>query len=168
MFRKLTHISSAIFLLATVAVAQSPKSFKFVSINFPGASATQANGINNHNQIVGSFELGAGCNPTFLNCVDHGFRLISGKFTRFDVSGAVSTSIHGVNDLGDIVGSYRTKDNKTHGFLRLHTGKFTTLNFPDGRGTVAMAVNNALTVVGSASDGLHGFVWKNGKFTQWD
>ena len=153
-------------LLTGVAVSQidSP-TFRYATINVPGAASTEARGINNLGEIVGFFTVG---NPfcTFgANCAIHGFRLINGKFSRIDIPGALQTEVLGVNDFGDVAGAYFTSDNHLHGFLLHHTGLLQKINQSGTDFTSANGVNNSLTVVGN---GVTGFIWKNGTFTKLD
>jgi hypothetical protein len=153
--------------LAGTAVSQinSPK-FKYVSIDVPGASSTVAHGINNSGVIVGFYTTGA-ANCVFGStlCTFHGFKLANKKFTHINIPGATNTQVLGVNDPGDVVGVYITRDGHLHGFLLHHTGALQKINQPGTNFTSANGVNNALTVVGNGSTG---FIWKNGKFTTLD
>jgi uncharacterized membrane protein len=168
------------------ALAQTGASF--AAIDFPGAHATGARGVNIHGEIVGWFQIRTDCVPQdtgIPSCFDangnqqlftHGFTLLNGKFTRFDFPGASATAILGVNDLGDFVGTY-FKSNQIHGFLRLHTGVLKTLDIaPPGQGTngtatAPMGINKFGTVVGSqwsvfGNGPFGGFRWFNGHFTK--
>lgn len=173
-------------VFAGSAFAQTRASF--VAINFPGAHATGARGVNSHGEIVGWFQLRTDCVPEesgipFCNgafgsmqLASHGFIFLNGRFTRFDFPGASATAILGVNDLGDFVGTY-FKANQIHGFLRLHTGVLRTLDIaPPGMGTqgtatAPMGINKFGTVVGSqwsvfGEGPFGGFRWFNGHFTK--
>src|SRR5262245_39322126 len=81
--------------------------FAFTTIDVPGASLTDVNGINNSGQVVGSFTSGG---------VSHGFLLSAGVYTTLDVPGATSTAAWDINDSGQVAGSY-TADGTTHAFL---------------------------------------------------
>jgi uncharacterized membrane protein len=135
--------------------AQTP-SFKFAAINFPGATETSANGINNSGVIVGSYVLAGHT---------HGFKLSNGHFTTINIKGAQITTVSSINSNGDMAGTFVTNDLKSHGFL-IHRGIVTVLNFPgalNGSGTVANGINSSLTVVGTVDD-TFGFLWSAGKF----
>ena len=67
----------------------------FSSLNYPGASATSAQGINNGGQIVGWYT-GSSGNQGFL---DNG-----GTFSSINYPGAVDTYVFGINNSGLIVG----------------------------------------------------------------
>ena len=102
-------------LFLTVCVAAAAQSF--VPIDFPGASSTQAWGINAHGEIVGFY-----VNP---DTTVHGFSLKGGVFSSIDFPGASNTQANGVNAQGDVVGTY-AMSGVTHGFL-LTGGRFTTI-----------------------------------------
>src|SRR5262249_48685657 len=90
-------------------------------------------------------------------------------FINFDVPGAVgSTFAKGINDAGQIVGSYPF-DASGHGFLRSSDGSsFTTIDHPNasgtssggGFGTVATGINGSGQVVGYyfVGNSSHGFL----------
>src|SRR5690242_13271776 len=143
-------------LLSAVAPAQS---FKYAAINFPTATSTVANGINNSNVIVGSY---IKSNQTF------GFKFQNGHYTQIRVPNSTSTFANGINDLGDIVGTYSlpgtsSQPANSHGFL-LHAGVFKTIDCPGSQFSGAGGINKYGTIVGSCqtSKGQEGFVYKNG------
>jgi probable HAF family extracellular repeat protein len=142
----------AVFLLGSASFAQTGPTFKVVAINFPGASDTSANGINNFGTIVGWYTRAG---------VTHGFRLSNQHFTTIDFPGAVATEVHGISNLGDMVGKFETANGKTHGFL-LRQGVFRVLDFPGAHITSANGVNNALKIVGQVDNDA--FTWQNGAF----
>jgi probable HAF family extracellular repeat protein len=121
----------------TCAVAK--KSYRFLSIDVPGAGFTVARGINDEGQISGVFSDAAG--------VDHGFLWSNDAFTPIDPPGSTGTSGGGINARADIVGDYSDQAGIDHGFL-LRRGKFSTVDFPQEPNTACYAVNNALQIVG--------------------
>lgn len=155
-------------LLGSACAQINTTNYKFVSINVPGAFATEARGINNNSEIVGWYQTGSACpnNP----CNTHGFKLINKVFTTVNLGNKTNTQIRGVNDSGDVAGFFMGTDGKTHGFLLHHTGALQTIDFPNSvTGTTANGVNNSLVVVGiGGSDADTGFIWQNGKFTTLD
>jgi len=168
---KLSCTRLVVLCLALSAVGVAQTSFKYVSINYPGAYSTQANGINNGGEIVGTYTKSS-CT---VSCVTRGFKYVNKTFTSINFPGAYSTSVEGVNDYGDIVGSYITSADAviTHGFLLLHGGHFETLDLTglSQSNTSPFGVNKYLTVVGSYIDDSSagvGFIWKNGNFTKVD
>jgi probable HAF family extracellular repeat protein len=85
-----------------------------VTIAMPGASATQAFGLNDAGEVVGTYTTGTG-----NNAVTHGFTWMNGKFTGVNYPKASSTTINGVNNEGDIVGFYTDAKGNTDGFVGL-------------------------------------------------
>lgn len=160
---------TAILCLALTggAVSQINSSkFRYVSFSFPGATnGTVARGINNFGEIVGYFIIGRSDCSFFLSCELHGFKVVNGKFTRIDVPGATQTEVLGVNDGGDVAGTFLTSDGHLHGFLLHHTGQLQKIDLPGSSSTFVNGVNNSLTVIGNNGDDSGGFTWKNGTFT---
>jgi len=85
-----------------------------VTLAAPGAAMTQATGINDRGEVVGTYTVGTG-----NNAVTHGFTWWNGKFTTVNYPAASSTSVNGVNDEGDIVGFYTDAAGNTDGFVGL-------------------------------------------------
>ncbi|HXJ94151.1 MAG TPA: hypothetical protein VMT20_14980, partial [Terriglobia bacterium] len=82
----------------------------FTKLDFPGATFTQALGLNNQQQVVGFYMDAAG--------LTHGFVYNNGTFQPVDdPSGIGTTTINGTNDLGQIVGFYVDSSGNTDGFL---------------------------------------------------
>ena len=93
-------------------------------------------------------------------------RAASYDFTAFDVPGASSTRVSGINNRGDIVGQYQDQSG-SHGFL-FDGETLTAIDVPEALGTVASAINNRAHVVGSFTDSnfrVHGFLYRRGRFT---
>ena len=90
------------------------------------------------------------------------------RFTTIDVPGGTFTRPSGVNDTGEIVGSF-TDDTGSHGFL-YKGGTFATLGPPGASQSDAAGINNAGQIVGSFTDsaGQHGFLNVGGAFTTID
>ena len=89
------------------------------------------------------------------------------KFTQISVSGQ-DTSAAGVNDAGQIVGSFFNYG--PHGFLYTN-GSFTQFDGPPGAGNIfPSGINGADQIVGSFYNGTtsHGFLDTGGSFTQLD
>jgi uncharacterized membrane protein len=77
---------------------------RFQFINYPGATATLAEAVNDRGVIVGEYD-------------NHGFIDNHGKLTTLDFPGAISTQISGINDKNQIVGTYQDTNHVTHGFI---------------------------------------------------
>jgi len=96
-------------------------------------------------------------------------------FTSIDVPGAVFTGGSGISPAGDIVGTYRDANARSHGYV-LRNGEFTTIDFPDAVGTVVRGTDargigpggeivGSYTVVGEPAVNVHGFLLtKQGEF----
>jgi uncharacterized membrane protein len=111
-----------------------------ISIFTAGGIFTQANGVNDLDQVVGTYE------DAMSNF--HGFlRNPNGAITPFDVPGASSTFASGINDAGEIVGTYATPSNSEQGFI-LDQGVFFTFNFPGAGTTVILGINNNGDITG--------------------
>jgi probable HAF family extracellular repeat protein len=141
--------------------------FPFNPVDFPGALATTANGINTSGTIVGSYCVHTSyCDLVFF---DHGFMDNNGAFTTIDFSGASTTAINGINDAGDMVGGY-SAGGPFHGWLR-RGGVFTTIDLPGAKYSAAEGINKAGVVVGTyidAANHTHGFKYAGGVYTTID
>ena len=77
----------------------------------------------------------------------------------------------GINDLGQIVGSYEDLGNHTHGFL-YSGGIYTTIDYPSfiNIGTSAHGINASGQITGWYGDisGWHGFLYSGGSYTTID
>jgi len=89
---------------------------RFITLAVPGASMTQAFGVNDRDEVVGAYTVGSGS-----NAATHGFtwRPGSGFRTVDDPHGQGTTTINGVNDAGDLVGFYTDSAGNTDGMLAL-------------------------------------------------
>jgi probable HAF family extracellular repeat protein len=80
----------------------------FTTLDVPGATRTDALGINAAGQIVGLFGDATG---------SHSFLTSDGvTFTTLDVPGATATDAWGINDRGQIVGTFSDATG-VHGFV---------------------------------------------------
>ena len=83
-------------------------------------------------------------------------------FTAIDAPGASLTYPDGINDAGQIVGTFvSTADGRLHGFSRTAGGTFTTIDVPNSTGTSAIGINGAGQIVGGFRDSggvFHGFL----------
>lgn len=129
-----------------------------------------ARGLNNNGIVVGSFALSE----------DRGYiyRTATGRYTVFDAPGDTATVISGVNEIGEMVGTYNELSNAplTHGFMRFGL-EFWNLDFPGAFSTNANGIcgtygGSTTRVVGSfrQSPGgpSHGFFWSISGFVPID
>jgi len=140
------------FVLALAAIPSGASAFTFTTIDVPGATLTNAIGINAHGQIVGGFADAGGAS--------HGFLLEEETFTTIDVPGATSTGAFGINNRGQISGFYSDVSGGQHGFL-LDKGSFGTIDIPGAIRTDANGINNRGQIVGGFTDSggaFHGFL----------
>ena len=127
-----------------IALAFGPalfaQSYTFTSLEVPGATQTDATGINNRGTIVGFY---------FNSPLLHGFALQKGTYTTVDAPGSsLETRLSGINVHGDIVGRYTvTAGPNSHGFI-LQGSVFTTIDFPGAQQTFASGINSRVEIVG--------------------
>src|ERR1700694_4691863 len=70
----------------------------FTSIDFPGATATQAWGITASGDITGFY--------VSADKATHGFLKSRGQYTSIDFPGASFSEVNGVSPRGDVIGDY--------------------------------------------------------------
>jgi len=98
--------------------------------------------------------------------------LTGGTYTTIDDPSATSTQAFGINDMGQIVGSYGNESG-SHGFLYSGgtNGTYTTLDDPSAtQGTFAQGINASGQIVGyyKNASGTHGFLYSGGTYTTLD
>jgi hypothetical protein len=87
---------------------------RFITLAYPGASMTQAFGLNDSGEVVGTYDIatGASCKTYgFVWWAGHGFTVVD------DPHGVGATSVTGVNDGGELVGFYTDARGNTNGML---------------------------------------------------
>jgi probable HAF family extracellular repeat protein len=137
----------ALAMLAATAAAQDQPTYK--TVDYPGAIATQPQGINAEGEIVGIYTDAAGRT--------HGFLLDRGRWTSIDYPGAIRTAATGIDPEGNIVGDYHSGDGEglvprnQHGFL-LTKGKFTEIQAPGYLGTIAQRITSTGEIYGCTHD----------------
>ena len=96
-----------------------------------------------------------------------GYLYSGGTFTTIGVPGATSTSVSGINDAGQIVGSYETGEGEPKGFVD-NGGVFTTISLPGATILSANGINDAGQIVGNLREGdtYQGFLDNGGVFTR--
>jgi hypothetical protein len=87
---------------------------KFTTFAVPGASATNAFGVNDNGTVAGTYTVGTGNAAT-----THGFIWRPGHFTLNvdDPKGVGTTFLNGINNEGDIVGFYTDSAGNTDGLV---------------------------------------------------
>lgn len=109
----LFHLISLTLILLLSSPVTWAASYTFTSVDVPGATVTEAHGINDAGQIVGAYQDTTG---TY-----HGFLSSGGILSTIDVPGATFTVANGINDLGQVVGVYADATWAYHGFLATPT-----------------------------------------------
>lgn len=166
----------------------------FTPIDFPFSTATTAYGVNNHGEIVGSYQdanhqshsylRGAGIRQLPFGDAafainDNGWivgllpeqdgflwKKNATAFTTIHFPDSENTSVYGINNLRQIVGSFRMRSqiHQGHGFLAQASplgkvGSFLQLDFPGRSPTIAYGINNAGKIVGQIGiEPSHGFL----------
>ena len=116
---------------------------------------TQGRGINNSRLICGDYENGS-------DCLLHGFFLMGGNFSEFDVADSLSTELVGVNNAGDFCGDFTDATGLTQGFVSIG-GTITPFSIPGATLTIASQLNSSNQAAGTyidASGISHGF-WRD-------
>jgi len=109
----------------------------FSQLAYPGATDTEANGINDSGEIVGLY---------IVLPNEHGFLYSGGIFTTIDYPGAIWTQLWGVNNVGEVVGTYWS--NGQHGFLYTG-GTFTSIDYPGDSSIQPTGINDSGEIVGT-------------------
>jgi autotransporter passenger strand-loop-strand repeat protein/probable HAF family extracellular repeat protein len=91
-------------------------------------------------------------------------------YTTIDYPGAIGTDITGINNNGEMIGTYSDASGE-HGFT-YSGGVFTTLDDPNGDLTYPFGINDLGQIVGEFEDPsgnvVHGFLYSSGAFTTID
>jgi probable HAF family extracellular repeat protein len=140
---------------------------KLRRFQFPGATATYAQGIDERGRIVGDASPG----PAVVLPGATGYLLVRGRYTRIAYPGAVYTQAFGINSRGQVVGEYKDQNGAFHGY-RWENGRFTSFDGPLGASASITDINDRGDMVGAyAVDpanplaGLRGFLLRDGKYT---
>lgn len=152
-------LSAALMATAAVALAET-----YIPVDFPGAIATDASGINASGEIVGTYNDASN--------VAHGFRLEHGTFIAIDYPGALNTTALSINSRGDVAGFFLDSANDWHGFV-LSDGTYFVQDYPGATtGTFTLGIGANGTLAGEfklgQAFGQLGFAWimRHGQYTQ--
>jgi hypothetical protein len=90
-----------------------------VNFDMPGSNMTNAWDMNNAGDVVGVWGKPGDHNPIVIDGIPfHGFlRDRQGNFISIDYPGSIDTHAFGINERGDIVGSYVDASFNVHGFI---------------------------------------------------
>jgi len=136
----------------------STKKFCKIDVPFTGGSGTNSLGINDSNDVVGSYDESGIVTAFVLKSA--GFpatgKKCTGTYSKFvyPQTGVTQTEAQGINNAGVIVGNYLDSSNVSHAFWRAADGTFTTIDFQPGPtgDNAATSVNTAGQVVGNFTD----------------
>src|SRR6266511_4301570 len=139
----------------------------FTTIDVPGASSTEAFGINPEGNVVGVYSNATGTHGFLLRRRERDDDGDNDTFTTIDVPGASVTEAFGINPEGNVVGLYRNATG-IHGFILRRRERdddgdndaFTTIDVPGASFTEAFGINPEGNVVGlyRNATGTHGFL----------
>ena len=149
-----------------LTVGADERSLRFTPIDFPGAVATTAFGINARGEVVGSY--------TDSSNKTHGFVQIGELFRSVDFPGAAFTRARGISPADEIVGSYRLPGEppvNAHGYLLTRGGEFRRVDFPGHTSTIPQRIGPDGTILGCFHDTdtmgtMHGFVNQGDEFAE--
>ncbi|HEY1307982.1 MAG TPA: hypothetical protein VGF24_30725 [Vicinamibacterales bacterium] len=147
------HSREDIFALARAFLWQDGN---FTFLDIPGVllagRGRESMGINDRGQVVGTCQ---------IQGVNHGFLIDHGDVTLIDVPGATATYVSGINNRGEIVGTYSDADSVGHGYLRNAKGAITRIEASNATGIEPVRLNDRGDIVGmfSESGQVHGFLF---------
>jgi probable HAF family extracellular repeat protein len=125
-------VCSLALLLCASALAQSPTSYTFKTVNYPHDTFTQLLGINNSGKIAGYHNVN----------INSGFTLVlPHQFTTENFPGAAQTQVIGINNKKKTDGFYVDNGGITHGFLDAN-GAFFTVDFPGSAFNQLLSLND--------------------------
>lgn len=149
-------------LLAVPRVAAAQ--YTFTKIMYPGSTWTEAAGVNDSGQVVGTYTDTAG--------IAHGFLYANGIYTQMDFPGTAHNYAFGINNQGKIVGSFSPVMPRGPYHASLYDdGVWSEYDFP-GNETDGRAINSAGDIVGIYNAGYgtpdHGFLKVGETYTSID
>ena len=123
--------------------------------------------LNSAGQIVGT---ASQWSDSLQGNVTQGVLSSGGTETVIDFPGATDTSLTGINDAGEVVGTYRT-GSVSSGFSD-NNGVFTSIAYPGAISTTVTGINDEGDIVGTFADPSelfqHGFLLHQGQYTEID
>lgn len=145
------------------APARAAGTLVFTTVDVPGATLTNAQGINHQGDIVGTFIDAAGQQRGFLRS--------GSQFRTIDYPNGHAILARGINDAGDIVGTYQrpgeTGGVPAHGFLLTRRGGLFAIDYPGHLNTIPQRILNDGTILGCYHDTdtmgtMHGMMFQRG------
>jgi probable HAF family extracellular repeat protein len=161
--RVFARIAIAVLLAWALVPSVKAAGLTFTTIDVPGATLTNAQGINHQGDIVGTFIDGNGR--------QHGFLRSGSQYRTIDVPGANASFARGINDAGDIVGTYQRPGEAggipQHGFLLTRRGGLLKVDYPGHLNTIPQRILGDGTILGCYHDNdtmgsMHGMQFHRG------
>ncbi|MGA8491553.1 MAG: hypothetical protein WB711_14095 [Terriglobales bacterium] len=132
------------------------------TLKVPGATVSAVYGVNAAGHMVGGFNDSKGV---------HGFLYDGTTFVTLNdpAASVYGTSAVGINDAGQIVGTYYDINNVPHAFVYTN-GAYTNFDCPNSDGTNAAGINSSGQIVGFCwyNSTYHGFLLSNNAYTPID
>ncbi|MBV9282458.1 MAG: hypothetical protein JOZ41_20460, partial [Chloroflexi bacterium] len=111
------------------------------AFDLPPIPNAQMTNINNHDQMTGFQVLSASSNRAFV--------VLGGQVRYFQYPGSTFTQALGLNNQGEVVGTYNDRAGTAHGFTYdTRSGAFHEVNVPRSTSTVINGVNDHGWIVG--------------------
>ena len=116
----------------------------YTTVVVPGAGTSvggaRVAGIDDAGNVAGWYLTDTGLSQAF-------FRTTAGNFIPISFPGSIDTEPLGMNNLGQVVGSYYD-GSKSHGFIWNGGTNFITVDFPGATNTIVSGINDGGTIVG--------------------
>jgi len=159
-----TLITFLLALVMPLAVwATDRPTYRYSTIDFPGAANTALYAINNQRQFVGAMKATTGEHRAIVGT--------GSQVVLLDPAGPLGTGrqswAFSINDAGDIAGVFIDAAGVNHGYVRRTSGALEVIDFPGASGTQAFGVNSRGSVIGIYFDvdgNLHAFTLRHGVF----
>ncbi len=162
--------SAALLAVALVSPAAAKEiSYLYLPLDAPGANYTQAWGLNERGDVVGTYRDASG--------MFRGFLLRGGTFESITIEGASNTHVRAITPKGELIGTYRLAGELAlafHGFRRGRDGTVEPLDYPYAPYTIPQRILADGTVVGcfhgsDTTGSMYGFVRSpDGVFAEFD
>jgi probable HAF family extracellular repeat protein len=136
----------------------------FTRLDYPDEphTITYVTGINDAGLIVGHYFTGEDGNYTDI----YGFFYEDGTYTQVHYPGAQYTYLHGLNNLGQMVGYYQIPGSRRGFIYDRHTGTFTDIVYPGALYTYAYDINDSGHIAGICYiSGWHCFLYDGTTYT---
>jgi probable HAF family extracellular repeat protein len=161
--RVIGRIALTVFFACALVPIVNGAGLVFTTFDVPGATLTNAQGINHQGDIVGTFIDAAG--------QQHGFLRTGSQYRTIDFPGARASFARGINDAGDIVGTYQRQGETggvpQHGFLLTRRGGLLGVDYPGHINTIPQRILADGTILGCYHDNdtmgsMHGMQFRRG------